>query len=137
MRSGVFTVSAVRNPQIAEEKKSLMDGKKSNSRPDRAPECYCCPPGDDGEQGNDEQRMANAVVERRLLNHNKRHRQYRRDPDQQDIAVPRNPRRQATNTRDALLMELIRRESRKPNRIQDGEQNSQRKQCYKSDRQSG
>jgi hypothetical protein len=29
MRSGVFTVSAIRNPQIAEEKKSLMDGKKS------------------------------------------------------------------------------------------------------------
>jgi hypothetical protein len=25
----VFTVSAIRNPQIAEEKKSLMDGKKS------------------------------------------------------------------------------------------------------------
>jgi hypothetical protein len=29
MRSGVFTVSAIRNPQIDEEKKSLMDGKKS------------------------------------------------------------------------------------------------------------
>jgi hypothetical protein len=29
LRSGVFTVSAIRNPQIAEEKKSLMDGKKS------------------------------------------------------------------------------------------------------------
>ena len=29
MRSGVFTVSAIRNPQIAKEKKSLMDEKKS------------------------------------------------------------------------------------------------------------
>src|SRR5262249_8473952 len=29
MRSGVFTVSAIRNPQIDEEKKSRMDGKKS------------------------------------------------------------------------------------------------------------
>jgi hypothetical protein len=29
MRSGVFTVSAIRNPQIAKEKKSVMDGKKS------------------------------------------------------------------------------------------------------------
>ena len=29
MRSGVFTVSAIRNPQIDEEKKPRMDGKKS------------------------------------------------------------------------------------------------------------
>ena len=29
LRSGVFTASAIRNPQIAKEKKSLMDGKKA------------------------------------------------------------------------------------------------------------
>jgi hypothetical protein len=29
MRSGVFTVSAIGNPQIDEEKKSRMEGKKS------------------------------------------------------------------------------------------------------------
>jgi hypothetical protein len=39
LRSGVFTVSAIRNPQIAEEKKSLMDGKKSADGSLHLPTC--------------------------------------------------------------------------------------------------
>jgi hypothetical protein len=73
--------------------------------------------------------MANAVEKRRLLKNKKRHRQYRCDPDQQDVAVLCNPQQQATNTPEALPMELSRRNSHQPNRIQDREQNSQREQC--------